>query len=490
MQKSSLVKNIIYKVILNIFNIVIPILVGPYVYRTLGADSIGKVQLSETIFNYFFIFAVFGVYQYGLREMSRIKDDQTKVNQFFTSMITISIGTSVLSLSAYLLFIFIGYGDRALFPVLLIYAINLIGNIFYVEWVNEASEKYDFITIKTVLIKVVYIVLLFTLVRSADDYMEYAALLILTTVLNNIVSFIYIKRKIRLDFTKISIKKHIKPLLLVVVFSNANVLYNQLDRYMLGEFINEATVSYYVMAQQMMGIINTLMLSIIQVTIPRLSYLSGSKDEDSYLILLNNISKIYFAFLFPASIGLLIVSDVGVLLYGGAEFTKAESVLAVFAIYMISIGIESILSNQIIYVKQKENILVKLVFICGFLNLVFNTSLILLKWFSPTTAILTTTISNMLLIALEYWYIKKYLKVNYSLFSFSKIKYLYYSLLFIPISYVIRLFVSQSQYILLFFVSVGICVIVYAAILFFTKDEVLHLFIDKLKARFGKPTQS
>ncbi|MFZ7943806.1 oligosaccharide flippase family protein [Neobacillus sp. 19] len=488
MQKSSLFKNIIYKIVLNIFNIIIPILVGPYVYRTLGADSIGKVQTSETIFNYFFIFAVFGIYQYGLREMSRIKDDKIKVNQFFTSMLTLSIGTSIITFVVYLFFSYIGYGEKAIFPVLMMYSVNLIGNIFYVEWVNEAREKYDFITIKTVIIKIIYIALLFTLVKTSSDYKQYAFLLILTTVLNNIVSFIYIKRTIKLDFSNIKIKNHIKPLLLVVIFSNANVLYNQLDRFMLYEVINEASVSYYVMAQQIMGIINTLMLSIIQVTIPRLSYLSGSEDEDSYLILLNNISKIYFAFLFPASIGLFVISDVGILLYGGPKFVSAQSTLAVFAIYMISLGIESILSNQVIYVKKKENVLVKLVLICGILNFILNSALIYMKWFSPTTAILTTAISNFLLVILEYVYIRKYLKVNYNFLNFSKLKYFYYSLLFLPIAYVIRLFVTH--YISIFIVTVAVCITVYAAILFITKDEILTMFIDKIKGRFRKPTQS
>ncbi|MGG3563695.1 oligosaccharide flippase family protein [Neobacillus rhizosphaerae] len=485
MQKSSLVKNIIYKMLLNIFNIIIPILVGPYVYRTLGADSIGKVQLSETIFNYFFIFAVFGVYNYGLREMSRIKDNQTKVNQFFTSMLTISIGTSILSLVAYLLFCFIGYSDRAIFPVLMIYSVNLIGNIFYVEWVNEASEKYNFITIKTILIKIVYISLLFTLVKSSSDYTHYAFLLILTTFLNNIVSFIYIKRKIKLDFSNITIKKHIKPLLLVVFFSNANILYNQLDRFMLGEFINEATVSFYVMSQQIMGIINTLMLSIIQVTVPRLSYLTGTEDEDSYVKLLNNISKVYFAFLFPASIGLFVTAQAGILLYGGHQYVHAQTTLQVFAIYMISLGTESILSNQIIYVKKKENILVRLVFICGILNLLLNTALIKLNHFNPTTAIFTTAISNFTLVAMEYIFIRKYLKVNYSLFTLTKTKYFLFSLTFIPVAYLLKLVISH--YIPLFIVTVIVCVAVYAAILFLTKDEVLALFLNKVKSRFGKP---
>lgn len=60
MQK-SLVSNIFYKIMLNTFNIILPILVGPYAYRTLGPTSIGTVNSAETVFNYFFIFAVFGV---------------------------------------------------------------------------------------------------------------------------------------------------------------------------------------------------------------------------------------------------------------------------------------------------------------------------------------------------------------------------------------------------------------------------------------------
>ncbi|MFS0864978.1 oligosaccharide flippase family protein [Fredinandcohnia sp. 179-A 10B2 NHS] len=484
MQKSSLVKNVIFKIILNVFNIIIPLLIGPYVYRTLGADSIGKVQFSETIFNYFFIFAVFGVYQYGLREMSRIKGNQQKVNQLFTSLLTISIVTSVSSLLVYFVVIYLGYGDNAIFPILLLYSINLIGNIFYVEWVNEANEKYDFITIKTVIIKGLYVVLLFALVKTPDNYMEYASLLILTTVLNNIVSFVYIKRKIKLDFSHITLKKHIRPLFLVVIFSNANILYNQLDRFMLGEFLGEAKVSFYVMAQQMMGIVNTLMLSIIQVTIPRLSYLSGSEDEESYLYLLNNISRIYFAFLFPASIGLFIISDFGVLLYGGAAFVDASPVLKVFSIYMIFLGIESILSNQIIYVKQKENILVRLVFVAGFINVVLNSLLVLFNVFSPTTAIFTTTIANVLLITFEYIYIRKQLKVDYKLFEISKLKYLFYALIFLPISYVIDLFTSGM--LLTFILDISINIVVYFGILYFTKDFVLALFLDKIKAKLRR----
>lgn len=76
---SSLSRNIIFKFLLNTFNVVIPIIIGPYTLRIFGPDLIGVINYSQTIYGYFFIFAGFGAYQYGLREISRVRDDKKKV---------------------------------------------------------------------------------------------------------------------------------------------------------------------------------------------------------------------------------------------------------------------------------------------------------------------------------------------------------------------------------------------------------------------------
>jgi O-antigen/teichoic acid export membrane protein len=483
--KKSLFKNIIYKVLLNVFNLIIPLLVGPYVNRALGPKSLGYVQWTESIYNYFFIFASFGVYQYGMREMARIKDDKQKISQLFTSLFTISAVTGILTLLIYLGFSYFKYQDAIIYPILLIFGFNLIVNIFYVEWVNEAMENYDFITIKTIIVRSIYVGLIFVFVNTAKDYNHYAMLLVLLTFLNNLISFVYIKRKVKFDFNGLKIRQHLKPMFLVVIFSNANVLYTQLDRFMLGEFVNSKAVSFYVIPQQIMGIINTLMLSVIQVTIPRLSYLLSSDDEKSYHILLNNISKVYFSILFPAAVGVYLLADVGVLIYGGQSFMAAAPVLSIFAFYMVVLGFESILSNQVIYVKKKEKILVRLVFLCGFINLISNIVLLKLDIFTPRNAIITTAISNFLLILLEYGYIRRYLKVNFNIFDFGKLKYLLYALLFIPVTYGIRQFVSGP--IPLFIAIAGINALIYGLILIFTKDLVVQMLLGKLKSRFGRP---
>lgn len=326
--------------------------------------------------------------------------------------------------------------------------------------------------------------LLFSFIHGADDYKTFAGLLVLSTFLNHSISFVYVKRQVKFDFSDLTIIPHLKPLLLVLIFSNANILYTQLDRLVLGVYVGKIEVAYYVMAFQIMMIINTLMLSVVQVTVPRLSYLSGNASEMEYESLLNKISKVYFITLFPAAIGLMLIAHGAVVIYGGQEFAGAGNTLIVFAFYMITVGIESILSNQIIYVKKKESILVRFLFICGFINLTSNIALIYLHVLTPTTAIFTTTIANCFLITFEYIYVKKKLKVNYTLFDIHKLKYLFYSLTFVPIAFVIDMLVSGQ--ILQVILVIMTCGLTYALILFITKDEILFSLLEKILARFKK----
>jgi O-antigen/teichoic acid export membrane protein len=477
--EKSLFKNAIYKIALNFFNLIVPILIGPYVYRALGAESIGKVKYGESIFNYFFIFATFGIYQYGLREISRIKSDKTKVAQLFTTLFTLSLITNAVTMAGYFLVAYFGFGDHYLFPILLIFSFSFIMNIFYVEWLNEAFENYDFITIKTIIVKIIYVVLLIALVKSSADYLVFTSLLVLTTTLNNLISFVYIKRQVKFDFSNMKFRPHIKPLFLVVIFMNGNILYSQLDIFMLGRYVSEAAVSFYVMSKQITTIISALMLSVVQVTIPRLSYILGTADEKSYVSLVQRVAKIYYAVLFPAAIGLLAVSDLGVIAYGGKEFAGAGSVLAVYSIYMIFVGTDNVLANQVMYVKKKENILVRFIVVGGIFNLLLNSIFVYFDAFNAAVAIGTTGVSTILLVALEYYYVRKKLGIPLFLFNAANLKYLLFSLSFFPISYLFRMFISGTY--VLFTVIVAACIAVYAALLWITKDEVMQMLLDKVK---------
>ena len=453
----SISKNIIFKFLLNIFNVVVPIIIGPYVLRVLGPDLMGTINFSQTIYGYFFIFAGFGVYQYGLREISRVRDDKKKLSQVYTSLFTLTFITNILTTIGYVLFVQFNYSGTEIYVACMILTFNLLANIFYTEWVNEGLENYDFITIKTIIIRIVYVVFLFILVRSANDLKEYMILLVLSTFLNNIVSFIYIRKRIPFDFSDLKLLRHIKPMFLVVILSNANVLYTQLDRYFIGEYINMDSVAYYTTAQNISNIINTLLLTVIYATIPRMSNYIANENHDEYKGLLDKISKMYFIVLFPAAIGMLVLAKEVILIYGGSKYLDAIPMLKVFAIYIITLGFETILSNQVMYIRGKEKEQVKITFIGGAVNLV--------------------------VIILEYLYIKFVMDLDFNIFSLDKMKYLAISLLFIPITYFIGKFISG---VILFTLAVMIInSLVYFLILLVIKDdcllEIINKFTKKLK---------
>lgn len=48
----SIIKNTIAKMTLNVFNIIVPILIYPYIYRVLSAKSVGFIDYSTTLYTY------------------------------------------------------------------------------------------------------------------------------------------------------------------------------------------------------------------------------------------------------------------------------------------------------------------------------------------------------------------------------------------------------------------------------------------------------
>ncbi|MCM0650576.1 oligosaccharide flippase family protein [Clostridium swellfunianum] len=477
----SLFKNTIYKFLLSLFNLIIPVIIGPYTYRILGPDGMGMSNFSDSLFGYFLIFGAFGMYDYGLREVSRIRDNKEKLSNLFSSLFFFGMITNISVLIIYIVFITTRYSSSNIFPILLIYSFNLISNIFYVEWANEALENYNFITYKTIVVRIIHITLLLTFIKTSGDLYKYSFLLILYTFLNNIISFFYIKKSINIKLSKIKIRKHIKPLFMVVILANANILYTQLDRIILGEYVSKPSVAYYGMAQSIMYMIATVMLNIIFVTVPRLSNYLGNNDEASYINLLNKVTDIFFAFLFPASLGLFVLSNEVILLYGGKNFAATIPVLKVFSIYMISFGIEAILTKQIVYIKKKEKLLVYFILVCGVLNLISKIILLKLNLLTSSSAIITTCVSNSLLILIEYIYIKKSIKLDYNLLSLNRIKYIVASLLFIPITLLIRQYITGTISIFIFGFIINAAV--YFLILLITKDKVLMFFINKILSK-------
>ena len=146
---NTLFKNTIYKALLSFVNIVVPLIIGPYIARLLDVELYGIYNKIYSIFQVFFAFASYGVYNLGVRELSKVRNDAKKLNKIFTELFLLSLLTNVILTLIYVLYGLITFKSISLI-IYMIFTIQLLGSILYVEFVNEALENYRFITIKSV----------------------------------------------------------------------------------------------------------------------------------------------------------------------------------------------------------------------------------------------------------------------------------------------------------------------------------------------------
>lgn len=466
----DLVHNVVAKGILSVFNALLPLVITPYVYHLLGPEGMGNIEYATVLFGYFSMLGMLGIYNYGLREISTNRNDASKRNYIFKNLFAIGVLSNILFLGIYILFIHFFLKTPELKMISYILCGNLVSQIFYIEWLNEALEEFKFITVKTVIIRSLSLIFIFLFVRSASDAMIYVWITVGVQLVNYLVSFFYginnIKFRIRDFFCDLNVKPFLVPLLMILVLNNTGILYTIADRTILGHFTNLENVAYFSIGQRIVEMIKTLLLSIVFATLPRFA-LYLNEDKAKYQEGILKVMRLLLFIIIPAGVGLFLLADSIIWIFGGEQYMAGLSAMRVFSLRIILLGVDAILYNQIIFLHGKELILVKYNLICGAINLVLN--FIFIPILSPFISILCTLVSEIVFEILCITYIRRHLHIKMGIFTWTTYRYLLISLLFVPIVYGIGLL--DAERLLKVVLSVTTCVVVYATTLHLLHDD-------------------
>lgn len=478
----SLFRNAFFKGILSVFNVVVPILVVPYVYRILAPDTIGYIEYGTTLYTYFGLLGALGIYNYGVREISKHRDNPEVIKKLFYNLFIIGIISNILVLLLYLLSVITLVKTSPLLLIMLVMGGNLVANIFYVEWMNEANEEFRFITIKTIIIRLISVVFIFLLVKSSVDYLTYVIIITAVLFFNNIVSFWYVCVRMKFgwkfSWADIEWRKYLSPLFFILVLNNSNLLYTMMDRLMLGHYCNVEDVAYYSVGQKVVEIVRGLLMTIVFVSLPRLAY-HLEENIGIYKTGILKLIRMMLLLTLPVAVGMMLLADEIVLLFAGSQYLSAVPVLRIFAFRVVITGVEAILTQQIIFLHGREKVLVVYNLLCGGLNVVLNFAF--LSVLTPFLAIITTVISELCFLLICLWYIKHYLDLPIGLWKKKNLIYLILSFSFIPVVTVYRE-VIPSLYL---FVSVSVvsCACIYGGGLWLVRDSMFVESINRILKR-------
>ncbi len=472
----SIKKNTVWKMLLNIFNIIIPIITGPYLARTLDVYLYGEYNKALSVVSFLIPFAGCGIYNYGIREVSRVRNNPDKISKMFSVLFCVGAGSTVTVLVFYFMYVF-NVIEPKILPIYVVLSLQILACMFWVEYMNEAFENYSFILIKTVLIRLLNIILILFIVRHPGDILKYAIIVSCIQLLNYLVSFIYIKSRVK--FIKVSVedvKKRLKALVVMFVLMNAGMLYTYLDKLFLSIFSEGVFVSYYTFSQAIINILTNVINAIVLVTIPRLSLYLGENRKEDYRLLLRKSSGLFYMISIPVCFGFFVLSKSIMFIYGGGKYLGAGITFGLFALRMLVWMIDYTSANQVLFIYGKEAWLTKLYLIFGIGNLVIKSVLAFLGILRAETAIISTACIEIIIVIIEQYLIKTKLDSSISTLKGHYWKYLALCILFIPAEYVFRnLFQVEYRFNISFFLylgcTIGLCAVYYFLVLYMKKDE-------------------
>ncbi|SCI70843.1 Putative O-antigen transporter [uncultured Clostridium sp.] len=479
----SIFKNQFFNMLMQALNIAFPLIAIPYTTRLFGPEVLGEINFANSIVQYFLMISTAGIPIYAVREIAKARDDKELLNKKFKEIAILQAIFAIVSTILYVILIFNMPRFRAEIYIYLFLGIQIISNIFNYVWFIQGIEKYRYVAITTFITKVINIVLIFTLLKSREDYNLYAFIMGITVFINvflNMIISIRLFKDLKYD-QKINInyknlKLHMKFIFIFFLSDVAVKVYTAMDQTMLGIIDSNEAVGYYSMSIRLVKTLLTFVTSLSVVLLPRISNsIINNKSSDVKKYLSISIKLVYLIAI-PAIFGILAIGEEIINIYLGSEFLQSASVFKLVSILLLIIGLSNVFGVQVMIPYGKEKKFTTILIYAAISNFIIN--LLLIPEFSYIGAAFATILAELLVTVLMYFEVKKILGSVPEVFNVTK--FIVPSLVFyIIIKLIIKNIITSDLYVIIF--SIPLAAVIYAGGLIALKEDIVITSLDKLK---------
>lgn len=465
--------NISYNLVLTLSGYVIGLITFPYVSRVLGVSNLGVISFVDNTINYFILFATLGASTIGTREIARFKGDKDKVNAVFTNLILLYTIYSVIVILLY--FIAVTFIDKLNIYRELFYigSAKLLFSVFLIEWLYRGLENFKFITTRSLIIKLIYVLSIFIFVNDRNDYIIYFVLTTLSVVINGLINIFYSKNIVKFVFHEINLKPYLKQSIILGSYSILTSVYTTFNIMYLGFVSDTIQVGYYWASIKIYTIILGFYTAFTGAIMPRMSSLLSSGEKEEFNELIVKSFDILFAFCFPLIIFSIIHSPQIIHILSGSEFGGAIFPMKIIMPLVLVVGIAQILAIQVLIPLQKDKIILHASIIGAIVSVFCN--VVFVKKLGATGSAIVLLFSE---IAVTSYYILKCRKSHIVKFPYKKlVKYFIISLPYIFICNIsLKLFIEKEVAMILFTIVLFILYFVYSHKFLLKSDTINKMF--------------
>ena len=366
----KIIKNYIYNIFYQLLSVIIPIFTIPYVSRVLGAENIGISSFTAANTQYFVLLATMGISLYATREISYLKEKDKSLSNLFWEIFIIKCMLFIIS---YLMFIFFMLSDTEYRLAYFLQSISIVGTLFDISWFFMGLQNFKVTVLRNTLVKIVSIILIFTLVKEKNDTAIYIAILSISLFLGNVSIWPYLSKFIRKPkFSELDLIQHFKPILTLFIPQIAIQVFTVVNKTILGIYSTPTEVGLFENSDKIIRVIMAIVTASGSVLLPAISQLFISKDHKKIRELMYRGFD-YISFIsIPLSIGIASISNKFSVWFFGSSFKNIDSVLIVLSLVLVFMAWNNTFSSQFLIPAKHEDWYTKSFVYGAILNALLN----------------------------------------------------------------------------------------------------------------------
>jgi O-antigen/teichoic acid export membrane protein len=480
-------RNLFYNFLLSCSQVLLPLVSIPYISSVLDPAGVGKVGFIDSFTYYFVTLAEFGIMVYGIREVAKEKGNPARLNEIVSELITLHIISSLCTLLLYAAGVIVLWNKIGDVRLLLFSLSFFIVNFFACDWYFMGMERFGFITLRSVIIRMLGLASIFILIQQPSDYHIYYAIIVASAIAGTIWNNFILFREIRFSWKRVNWKKHLPYVwvtYLITLFYSVPLM---LDSVLLGIISSSASaVGLYVFSVKLVRTGTTLLTDSFLVFFPRV--VSLSKENEQTQLQQKLLLNIRFIILFsiPMGTGLYLVADEFTHVFLGNKFLPAAENLRWLAVFPFLKGVSLFLSNPVLIAHHREKVFLR--------NLVAGTllfiaaALLLGSYYADTGICMALVGAELFMVVINYVSVRRLFPALTVFDVKALVHALVGSSVFIPVVLLVKNNIVSDWGRLL--VIIPVCIVLYSLFLFLVKNNLALQVKNILAGVFIKKTKS
>lgn len=265
-----LIANFGYLTLLQVCNLLIPLITYPYLVRVLGEEVYGTIIYAQAIVTYLSVFVNWGFNISATKSISIHRDNPIKVNQIFSSVYIAK--TFFLLVVFFVLFLLFLFPNIGIYKNLYLLSMWLcIYEWLFPVWFFQGMEKMKYIAILSFVSRLIFIAFIFWLVKEETDYLWVPFLNGIGAIITSLLAILIVVRKFSVSF-------HWQPFRILFFYTKdstkllltsiTGIIKDRTNTVIIGSVLGMNDVTYYDFVDKIVNILSTIFYTIGNVLFP------------------------------------------------------------------------------------------------------------------------------------------------------------------------------------------------------------------------------